>query len=105
MSPGGRTGKEVLVITDKGFTYPLLDDKSNDCNAQLRWVSTQMLTLGAFMLQSMVQWTYPRVTPLNPLGNPMIVDLVSYYNTGENSLKLAMSLPIAQLSGQWSKGA
>lgn len=92
------TGDEVLVVCPPAWTYPSLHEIGTDCSGPLAQVSTNMMSLGALMLQDIVQW--PWIRRDNLLTNPAIQDLHGFVNHDQNNLWNAVLLPNFVVNGQ-----
>ena len=53
-------GDEVLVVCPPAWTYPSIHEIGADCSGPLAQVSINMMSLGALMLQDIVQWPWIR---------------------------------------------
>jgi hypothetical protein len=91
-------GDEVLVVCPLAWTYPSLHEIGTDCSGPLAQVSTNMMSLGALMLQDIVQW--PWIRRNDPLTNPAIQDLHGFVNHDQNNLWNAVLLPNFVANGQ-----
>lgn len=89
---------EVLVVCPTAWTYSNIHKIGTDCGGPLAQVSINMVSLGALMLQDIVQWAWVRCN--DPLTNPAIQDLYGAVNHDRKNLWNAVLLPQFVVKGQ-----